>query len=93
MFIIHPVTARRVLRKRKRQCTGCKLDNFVVFCSFYFILPSRYYSFKTKSILLPRATYSFVKPKKNKKKINFLHKQRMVFVVDGLSSTGKDDSV
>jgi len=23
-FIIHPVTARRVLRKRKRQCTGCK---------------------------------------------------------------------
>ena len=30
---------------------------------------------------------------KKKKKINFLHKQRMVFVVDGLSSTGKDDSV
>jgi hypothetical protein len=33
MFIIHPVTARRVLRKRKRQCTGCKLE----FCIYFFL--------------------------------------------------------
>lgn len=41
---------------------------FLCFVFFYFILPSRYYSFQTKSILLPRAPYSFVKPKKKKKK-------------------------
>ena len=33
-FIIHPVTARRVLRKRKRQCTGCKAQ----FCYLFFVL-------------------------------------------------------
>lgn len=92
MFIIHPVTARRVLRKRKRQCTGCKLDNFFVFCFlFYFTFTLLFVS--NKIYPLTSSSLFFRETKKKKKKFYFLHKQRMVFVVDGLSSTGKDDSV
>jgi hypothetical protein len=35
LFIIHPITARRVPRKRKRQCTGCKQLK----STLYFFLP------------------------------------------------------
>jgi hypothetical protein len=67
MFIIHPVTARRVLRKRKRQCTGCKLDNFFVFCFlFYFTFTLLFVS--NKIYPLTSSSLFFRETKKKKKK-------------------------
>ncbi|KAK4003309.1 hypothetical protein OUZ56_005080 [Daphnia magna] len=55
MFIIHPVTARRVLRKRKRQCTGYKPQ--CVYIISFLMRPSTFALDDSVNIIAPRTDH------------------------------------